>query len=1074
MRHGFGNEKDFKVDVRIVFWNINGFKEIVKSDEVSNWLHKNFSICFLSETHMTKGEEFNVDNFKCVNHPFSDVLVRKPRGGLTCMIKLEIMQYITDIDCDTPDHIVVKFHGGHKVFASYIPPSDSLYYSDICFTSIPNTFSNENGSCVIGGGDLNSRVGDVTQTLPLLGSSYRTNVDKEVNAHGKLLRKICSSTKCYILNNLSIGDIDFDGGFTFFKGERKSQNDVCLSNEAGLRNIKEFQIHRIGWNFSDHYPVSVTANLDCYDTSVATVASSDLLADPSAKVKGRPRKIVSENVDWQSYRTIANEEINLLQGKLESLASQPTTENLNDVIDVLSTGLCNAARTCEMKHTNVETDAVPDKTDAMRTADDTLVRYSSGLCSWKEYDDANKAAVTEISAKHYAQMISSWENTLKSKDSKEIWNKIDWKGYCGNIDVFDVSPEVDDLASQFKSKDSVDDEVLLDIDFGSQRVPVLDDEMSREELENACTKLKEGKSTADGWVPKMLTEVSDTLLPVLLILFNIILLQCIFPGKWLLSVVIALFKNKGSRLIAKYFRPVSLVVMLSKLFDFTLLARFKKWFTPHDLQTAYQDGKSCGDHIFLLRCLRERFILDKRKLFITAIDFDGAFDRVKRSTLLRKLLLFGASSLFVHCLANLYSISGNIIYSNGASATYMLCAGIKQGLPLSPYLFLFYIDDVFDFLDRAFVTDSDVFNNLHILIHADDANLIATTKEVMISKLKSMLCYCKLNSIVLQATKCFFTVLNSSADDKTPLQVTDNDRIEYRDHLEILGSHISETLKRDLSLHFDKRFKNVIKFFNYVKTNRIAPTSVKLKVLRSAVVQGLLHNCEAFGPKVPEGLEQVYYRMIRAALGVRSNVAGLTLLVESGCLPLECLIHLRQLKFYRRFLKSVRENSVREMIFHKLLDKITKYLDHYMKLNATYATADDLKKHYVKELHQKIRGFAENKDKHYKYWSYVRLNPELAPSPFLNRIDQVGKSITKFRLGSHKLKIEIGRWHRIPRNERLCTTCQELGDENHVIYNCTDVYRDDLTDLPTDIAAVWTYPKISTLFKRIIDADYLD
>ena len=203
-------------------------------------------------------------------------------------------------------------------------------------------------------------------------------------------------------------------------------------------------------------------------------------------------------------------------------------------------------------------------------------------------------------------------------------------------------------------------------------------------------------------------------------------------------------------------------------------------------------------------------------------------------------------------------------------------------------------------------------------------------------------------------------------------------------------------------------------------------------------------------PKVPEGLEQVYYRMIRAALGVRSNVAGLTLLAESGSLPLECLIHLRQLKFYRRFLKSVRENSVREMIFHKLLDKITKYLDHYMKLNATYATADDLKKHYVKELHQKIRGLAENKDKHYKYWSYVRLNPELAPSPFLNRIDQVGKSITKFRLGSHKLKIKIGRWHRIPRNERLCTTCQELGDENHVIYNCTDVYRDDLTDLPTD------------------------
>ena len=142
---------------------------------------------------MTKGEHFNVDNFKCVNHPFSDVFVKKPRGGLIFMVKLDVMQYITDINRDTPDHIIVSFHGGHKVFTSYIPPSDSLYYSDTCFTGIPNTFFNDDGSSVIiGGGDLNCRVGNVTQKLPLLGASYRPNVDNEVNAHGRLLRKICN------------------------------------------------------------------------------------------------------------------------------------------------------------------------------------------------------------------------------------------------------------------------------------------------------------------------------------------------------------------------------------------------------------------------------------------------------------------------------------------------------------------------------------------------------------------------------------------------------------------------------------------------------------------------------------------------------------------------------------------------------------------------------------------------------------------------------------------------------------------------------------------------------------------
>ena len=55
-------------------------------------------ICFFSKTPMTKEEKFEVDNFKSIKHPFSDVLVRKPRGGLMCLVKYDLMQYITDVN----------------------------------------------------------------------------------------------------------------------------------------------------------------------------------------------------------------------------------------------------------------------------------------------------------------------------------------------------------------------------------------------------------------------------------------------------------------------------------------------------------------------------------------------------------------------------------------------------------------------------------------------------------------------------------------------------------------------------------------------------------------------------------------------------------------------------------------------------------------------------------------------------------------------------------------------------------------------------------------------------------------
>ena len=89
-----------------------------------------------------------------------------------------------------------------------------------------------------------------------------------------------------------------------------------------------------------------------------------------------------------------------------------------------------------------------------------------------------------------------------------------------------------------------------------------------------------------------------------------------------------------------------------------------------------------------------------------------------------------------------------------------------------------------------------------------------------------------------------------------------------------------------------------------------------------------------------------------------------------------------------------------------------------------------------------------NRDAHYKFWIYCQINPRLVPSPFLHRIDKVGKSITKFRLGSHNLPIEAGRWCRTLREDRLCNTCQVLVDEEHYIYTCSEIDRYGLTNIP--------------------------
>ena len=235
----------------------------------------------------------------------------------------------------------------------------------------------------------------------------------------------------------------------------------------------------------------------------------------------------------------------------------------------------------------------------------------------------------------------------------------------------------------FQSKSTIENDVEFDFDSETHHVPVLDDPINKSEIILATSKLK-NKSTSDGVSPTMLTSVSSAITPIPMILFNIILQCRLFPSQWRSTDISAIFKNKGSVFSPNNYRPVSLVQILAKLFEYILLERFTKWFTPHDSQSAYQQKRNCSDHVFLLRSLISKCKSTKRKLFIICVDFEGAFDKISRNLLLKKLQLFGAGSVFILCLMTIYMFTDYIIFSSETNFSYHISAGMKQGLSLSP------------------------------------------------------------------------------------------------------------------------------------------------------------------------------------------------------------------------------------------------------------------------------------------------------------------------------------------------------------------------------------------------------
>ena len=75
-----------------------------------------------------------------------------------------------------------------------------------------------------------------------------------------------------------------------------------------------------------------------------------------------------------------------------------------------------------------------------------------------------------------------------------------------------------------------------------------------------------------------------------------------------------------------------------------------------------------------------------------------------------------------------------------------------------------------------------------------------------------------------------------------------------------------------------------------------------------------------------------------------------------------------------------------------------------------------------------------------KRMTYKLLNPNLeSPNLYRNHNLYIPEhhrvAYTRMRLSSHCLKIETGRWSRIPRERRLCQ-CGSVQDEVHVILHC--------------------------------------
>ena len=657
------------------------------------------------------------------------------------------------------------------------------------------------------------------------------------------------------------------------------------------------------------------------------------------------------------------------------------------------------------------------------------------------------------------------ENIAKTKPRK-FWKLLKkcYKNQNNNdsINTDDLFNHFNDLFGQ--NINNGDNNVNDNTEFPNLQDNNLDGPITEEEVRNAVFKQKNNKAPGPDELPAEIIKVSyDYISQYLVSIYNNLFENAEYPESWGLGYIIPIFKGGDSK-AAKNYRGITLNNILAKIYSQILLNRLTKWTEMHEkiinCQFGYQKGKNTVDCIFILHSIIAKVLHSGQKLYSVFIDYEKCYDKINRTFLWQKLLSQNVSTKMTKAIKAMYSsVKSAVKHKGEISATIDSKLGVKQGDPSSSLLFMMFVNDIISNINtnlEGIVTIDEL--KLFLLSYADDQVLFATSPSSLQSMLTDLENYCNTWGLKINVNKTKVLIFEKGGRGTNYDFYLYNEKLEMVNSFKYLGVFFFKNgnwyrTQKSIAEHASKAMYRLFSIFNQYEFK----TEQKLKLFDTLVSSVLNYSSEVWGFHDGKDIEQVHTKCLRKILCVNksTNLAGLY--GELGRVPLNVIRKIHIFRYWHKILQS-NENSLIKHIYN-MLESDANNGNSYNNQNWAYqikSTLETLGLNYIwTGMHNNNSNINIIKqrlvDQYKQTWygsinnsrrlsSYCRYKHEFKLELYLDTIHEKRFKIalSRFRLSSHRLEIEQGRYHDIPRNERLCKFCSLncIESEYHFLLVC--------------------------------------